>query len=191
MPKFSEVLFGKPGKSKQLSTQTPDQEQLLKLIIEGLSGGNGPLKDLFGEFDPAAFEAGVSKPALQQFQDEILPQLQEKYIAGNQVGGSGMHRAGAKAATDLQSKLAELMYNAQNQQKQNQLTGLNTALGTKATENIYRPGTEGIAKPLLGSAFDVLGKSFGLGAGGTPTPESATPNTLAGSSGKFIPTQVG
>ncbi len=157
MPKLNDALFGTKGKTKALSTQTPEQEQLLKLITEGITSGEGPLKDIFGQFDPAAFEAGVSKPALQQFQDEILPLLQEKFIGGNQVGGSGMARAGAKAATDLQSKLAELMYNAQNQQKQNKMQGINTALGTRATENIYKPGTEGLVQGAV--------KGFAQGAG--------------------------
>ncbi len=163
MPKLSELLFGKKAKTKQLTTQTPEQEQLLKLITQGITSGEGPLKDIFGEFDPAAFEAGVSKPALQQFQDEILPMLQEKFIGGNQVGGSGFQRAGAKAATDLQSRLAELMYNAQNMQKQNKMQGLNTALGTKPFENLYKPGTEGAVQGFVKGAGQGLGQAAGAG----------------------------
>lgn len=164
MPKG--FLTGTKGKVKSLSTQTPEQEQLLKLITEGISSGEGPLKDIFGQFDPAAFEAGVSKPALQQFQDEILPLLQEKFIRGNQVGGSGFQRAGAKAATDLQSKLAELMYNAQNQQKQNKMQGINTALGTKATENIYKPGTEGAVQGFIKGVGQGVGNAAGAAIAG-------------------------
>lgn len=166
MPKFNEFFTGKKGKTKQLSTQTPEQEQLLKLITDGLASGEGPLKDIFGDFDPAAFEAGVSKPAIQQFQDEILPMLQEKYIAGNQALGSGAQRAGAKAATDLQAKLAQLMYDAQNQQKQNKLAGINTALGTKATENIYKPGTEGALQGFVRGAGQGLGNAAGAAIAG-------------------------
>ena len=164
MPKG--FLTGTKGKIKSASTQTPEQEQLLKLIQEGITSGEGPLKDIFGSFDPAAFEAGVSKPALQQFQDEILPMLQEKFIGGNQVGGSGFQRAGAKAATDLQSKLAQLMYEAQNQQKQNKIGGVNTALGTKATENIYKPGTEGAVQGFIKGAGQGLGNAAGTAIAG-------------------------
>ncbi len=164
MPKG--FLTGTKGKIKSASTQTPEQQELLKLITEGITSGEGPLKDIFGEFDPAAFEAGVSKPALQQFQDEILPLLQEKFIGNNQVGGSGFQRAGAKAATDLQSKLAELMYNAQNQQKQNKLQGINTALGTKATENIYKPGTEGAAQGFIKGVGQGVGTAAGAAIAG-------------------------
>lgn len=166
MPKLSEIIFGKKGKTKQLSAQNADQEALMKLIKEGLESGEGPLSDLFGEFDPAAFEAGVSKPALQQFQDEILPQLQEKFIAGNQALGSGFQRAGAKAATDLQSRLAQLMYEARNQQKQNRMQGLNTALGTKTTETIYKPGTEGAVQGFIKGAGQGLGNAAGAAIAG-------------------------
>lgn len=163
---FDKFAFGTKGKSKQLSTQTPEQEELLKLITEGLTSGEGPLKDIFGSFDPAAFEAGVSKPALQQFQDEILPLLQEKFIGGNQVGGSGMQRAGAKAATDLQSKLAELMYNAQQLQKQGKMQGINTALGTKAVENVYKPGTEGALQGFIKGVGNGVGNAAGVAIAG-------------------------
>ncbi len=183
---------GKKEKVKQLPTKTKEQQALIKMINDALTNNEGPLKDIFGNYDPAAFEAGVSKPALQNFQDEILPMLQEKYIAGNQVGGSGMHRAGAKAATDLQSRLAQLMYDAQNQQKQNKIAGLNTALGTQTFENLYKPATEGAAKPLVSAGLDFAGNYFGNKLGEQNQQQQGnTPNTLAGASGRYIPTKVG
>ena len=157
MPKG--FLTGTKGKIKSVSTQTPEQEELLKLIKEGITSGEGPLKDIFGSFDPAAFEAGVSKPALKQFQEEILPTILQKYSGSGQAGGSGMERALGKAGTDLQSKLAELMYGAQQQQKQQKLAGINTALGTKATENIYKPGTEGAAQGFIKGVGEGIGKA--------------------------------
>lgn len=161
MPKLSEFLFGKKGKSKQLDTKTPEQQALLKLITESLSGGDNALSDLFGEFDQEGFNEGVSKPALKQFQEEILPMIQEKFIAGNQVLGSGLQRAQTKGASDLQSKLAELMYGAQNQQKQNRMQGLNTALGTNTFENTYKPGTDGAVQGLVKGTAQGLGNAAG------------------------------
>lgn len=166
MPKFNDVFFGKKGKSKQLATQTPEQQQLLKIITDSLQGGDSALSDIFGGFDKGAFEEGVSKPALKQFQDEILPMIQEKFIAGNQVLGSGLQRAQAKAGTDLQSQLAKLMYEAQNQQKQNKLSGVNTVLGTKSFENIYKPGTEGALQGFVKGAGQGLGSAAGAAIAG-------------------------
>ncbi len=180
---------GKKAKAKQLSTKTKEQEQLLQMINDAVSNNKGPLKDIFGDYDPAAFEEGVSKPALQQFQDEILPELQEKYIAGNQAWGGGRQRAESNAARKLQSDLAQLMYGARNQQKQNKIAGLNTALNTQAFENIYKPASEGVAKPLIGAGLDFAGKYFGnkfaspnqqQQAPGLGTPSLATQGASAG-----------
>jgi hypothetical protein len=157
MPKLNEVLFGKKDKAKQLKTTTPDQDMIMKLIRQGLAKGEGPFADLFGGFDKEAFEQGVNQPALKNFQDNILPQLQEKFIAGNQVLGSGMRNAQTKAATDLQSQLAALMYQAQQGQQANRLSGINSLLGKQGVENIYKKGNEGL--------IPGVAKGFAEGAG--------------------------
>jgi len=166
MPKLSEILFGKKAKTKQLKTQTPMQEQLMQLISEGLTSGEGPFGQLFGNFDQAAFESGVTKPALKNFQENILPMIQEKFIANNQALGSGLQRAQLKAGTDLQDKLAQLMYQAQQGQQQNKLAGLNTTLGTKNFENLYQPGTEGAISGLIQGAAKGLGTAAGAAIAG-------------------------
>lgn len=158
---FRNSLFGKSGKMKQLSNLTPEQQQLMSLLTEGLSTGEGPLSDLFGSFNKASFDEGVVKPQLKQFQEEILPILQEKFIAGNQVGGSGMQRAQMRAATDLQSKLAALTYAAQQNQQQNRLAGLQAGLGTRAMENVYQPGKQGLLGGFLQGAGQSAGKAIG------------------------------
>ena len=177
MPKVNDFLFGKKGKNKQITTQTPEQQNLLKLITEGLQGGDSSLSDIFGNFDKGAFEEGVSKPAIKQFQEEILPMIQEKFIAGNQALGSGNQRAQLKAGSDLQSKLAQLMYQAQQSHQQNRLQGVNTALGTKAFENVYQPGTEGAVQGFVKGAGQGLGEAVG---GGIPGAASSVGNFVKG-----------
>lgn len=158
---FRNTLFGKKGKMKQESTLTPEQQELMSLITEGLASGEGALGELFGDFDPDSFEKGITKPALKNFQDEILPLIQEKFIGGNQVGGSGMRRGQLKAGSDLQERLAALTYQAQQQQNQNKMAGLQTGLGVRGVENIYRPGTSGI----LGGFLQGAGQGAGQGIG--------------------------
>lgn len=148
MPKFDEFLFGKSGKSKKQSLTSPLQDQLLELINQGLTEGKGPLADIFGEFNEEEFNKGIVNPALKNFKENILPQLQESFSGGD-FGGSGMIRAQNKAGVDLQSKLAELMYGAQNQQKQNRLAGVQTGLNKQTHENTYQPATQGIAQDVI------------------------------------------
>lgn len=165
MPKFSEWLFGKKGKVKKAETLTPEQQNLLNLISEGLTKGSGPFSEMFGEFNPEDFQKGVADPMMKNFQENILPQLQEKFIAGNQVMGSGMRHGQLKAATDLQSNLAALLYEAQQRHAANRAQGMQTVLGTRAFENMYRPATQGTAQAFAEGA----GQAFGATAAGGPT----------------------
>jgi hypothetical protein len=155
-----EFLFGTKGKHKSLPTLTEGQQGLMDLIIEGLTSGEGPLKDVFGKFNKQEFDEGVSQPALKQFQEKILPSIREPF-SGNGTISSGRRRAEFGAATDLQDRLAQLMYQAQQTQKGNQIQGVNTALGTKAFENTYKPGTQGAVQSFLQGAGNFLGKAGG------------------------------
>lgn len=166
MPKLSEVLFGTKDKTKKLGLLTPEQEQLMQLISEGLTSGTGAFGSLFGDFDKSAFEEGISKPALQNFQENILPQIQEKFIAGNQTLGSGMRRGQLKATNDLQTQLAQLMYQAQQDQQKNKLAGLQSILGTKGFENIYKQGQTGGVQALFQGVGQGLGQAAGAAIAG-------------------------
>lgn len=165
MPKLKEFLFGKKAKAKKLPTLNPDQEKLLKLISEGITTGKGPFAE-FGGFNQEQFDKGITQPSLKLFQEEILPQLQEKFIAGNQALGSGMRRAQIKAATDQQNKLAELMYQAQQGALQNKLSAASLSLGTKPFENIYKPGTPGALQGFAEGLGKSVGNAIGSAMGG-------------------------
>lgn len=157
---------GTKGKVKKVGTLTPEQEQLMSLITEGLTSGEGPFGEMFGNFNQGEFEEGVSKPMMKQFQEDILPQIQEKFIAGNQVAGSGMQREQLKAGVDMQDKIAQLMYGAKQQQKQNKMTGIQTLLGKQGVENIYKPGTKGAGQGVLEGLAQGTGQAIGAYATG-------------------------
>lgn len=183
MPSLKEFLLGPKEKVKQATTQTPEMEELMKLLITGLSEGKGQFADIFGPFNEQAFEKGVSQPALKNFQENILPTIQEKFIGQGQTQSSGFNRGLLKAGTDLQSQLAALLYNAQQQQQQNRLQGAQTILGTKPFENIYRPGGEGLVQGVLKGFATGVGQGIGGGAtggvGAIKTPVGATPSQAA------------
>lgn len=159
--KLSDFLFGKKGKYKQVNRFTPQQQQLFDLISKGLTQGVGELRDIFGPFNQQEFEKGVTDPALKQFREKVLPNLYERYIAGNQVGGSGMRMAGDQAATDLQSQLSQLLYQAQQDQRSRRQQGVGLALGVNPTETTYRPPTQGFVSSILEGASPMIGKQLG------------------------------
>lgn len=166
MPKLNEFLFGTKDKIKKASTMTPEQEQLMKLISEGLTSGSGPLADLFGDFNEQDFQKGVSDPALEEFKKKTLPMLQEKFIAGNQTLGSGMQNAQAGAASDLQAQLAKLLYEAKQGHKQNKLSGMQTLMNTKGFENIYKKGSKGAVQGFVEGVGEGVGKAAGAAIAG-------------------------
>lgn len=138
----------KGGKNQQLSTQTPEQKEMDKMIADFIKTGEGPLADYFPKFNKDEFQQGVANPALKKYQDDVLPQLLEKYNAGNQALGSGQLRAEIRGQTDLQSKLDELMYGAKTQSDRDRsgaiLKMLGIHQGKGSTENLYtQPGQKG------------------------------------------------
>lgn len=157
-------LFGAgadtPEKVNKIGNLNPDQETLLKMLSQGLQSGQGSFGE-FGKFDPAAFKEGVSDPALKQFQDEILPLIQNKYISNNQIGGSGQQRAVSKAGTELQTKLAQLLYQARQDQLKNRLAGVQTALGISPFQNQIKGSSEGLFTGLAKGAAPAIGKGIG------------------------------
>ena len=65
MPKIGEVLFGKKAKTKQKSTLSPVQEELMGLLGEGIKSGEGALGDLFS-FNEQGFQE-LRSPRLSTF----------------------------------------------------------------------------------------------------------------------------
>lgn len=163
MPKLSEVIFGKKSKVKEKDNRTEEQKTLQALIKEGLENGTGPFADIFGSFDKQAFEEGVSGPAMKNFKENILPQIQEQFIAGNAVQGSGLQRAQVKGATDLQSKLAELMYGAQQKQAENKINGLNLINNAQGKQSYVQEGSKGLLNAFTEGISGAAGRGIGSG----------------------------
>lgn len=164
-------FLGTDTKVKSASLVDKNQEQMLNMITQGIQG-KGPLAQLFGGFNEGTFQQqfkeGVTNPALKDFQENVLPMLQEKFISGNQVGGSGQKQGFNKAGVDLQSKLAELMYGARNTEKnqlnQNAIAGLGIGVNKQTKENVVIPGQEGWGVGLAKAGIGAAGQIFKAGA---------------------------
>lgn len=174
MPKFSEWLFGSPDKLKKVPTGTPQQQQLHNSILQNAlrmqqPGGGYDLaqnyyNNLLGGNQQQAFNQ-FSQPYLQQFEEQTLPQLAERFAGGGALSSSGFGQSLGGAASGLQSQLAQLFsqlqsqaagqqYNQYNQQTQ---TGLN-----------YQPfaynrqqGSGGLLAPFLTGMANPLGGQLG------------------------------
>ncbi len=124
MPKFSEWLFGSKDKLKKVATGTEAQTQfggqdLIQWLQGMLQEGGG--FDLANQFDqnilgngPEAFNQ-FSAPYLQEFEEQILPMIAERYAGGGALSSSGFGQAIGGATAGLQANLAKLFTDLQNQ----------------------------------------------------------------------------
>ena len=182
-------LFGDGGgrkdKLKTFQKLTPQQQALQQQIIQALMGGQGmngqgqnQFSDLFGQFNPQqatnAFQQGVTNPAMRNWNQNIVPGIQERFA--DQGYSSGLFNSLAAGGRDLQeglnNQMSPFLYQAMMQNQNNRLGGLNTALGTQnytpyieqGNPGMFNGFNEGISSGLgqqLGSSFlDLLRNDF-------------------------------
>lgn len=178
MPKIGEFFFGSKDKVKQASTMLPQQREAFENFYSGNNIADNPLygagqdylTNLLSGNQNATSE--FNAPYLQQFQQQIVPGLSERF-AGMGTGAGGLNSSGfnqtiAQAGSGLQSTLAALRQQLLGQASQQALgyaqqpySNLLQSFGVQPFENIYRPGSPG----LLGGVAQGLASGFGQGFG--------------------------
>jgi len=115
-----DFIFGKEGGMEKFETMSPEQKQFLNSIMQQLGGG-GQLGQGYGQslsnlqelLDPtSAAQQRFAQPYMDQFQQQTVPQLAERFAGAGAQGGalssSGFGQALGAAGSDLQSQLAQL-----------------------------------------------------------------------------------
>ena len=178
MPNIMEMIFGHGDQNVQQSTLNQGQEGFLGQLMQQLqqmSGQGGGMQQamqtLMGFLDPNSEQyKNFEAPYLQQFEQQTIPGLAEKFagMGGGMGGGlssSGFGQALGAAGGNLQTQLAQMKSQMQRQAagdlfgQYNQMA--NQGLGTRAFENQYQPGSTG----LLGQAVSGLAGGISGGAG--------------------------
>jgi hypothetical protein len=159
MASLSEILFGKSESFDKLSTKTPEQEQLISMLLGGSQeGGSEALQYLINLLggDLSAFE----EPAMRQFQQEIIPGIAERFSGINAQGSSAFQNALGGAGADLASTLAQLRAQLQGEAA-DKFLGLGQNLTSQQTfENLYRPASKGLVQSGVESFAKSAGSSF-------------------------------
>lgn len=178
MPKFSEWLFGSPDKLKKVATGTKEQQALHNSILgqamgmQGAGGGYDLAQNYFnnflGENQQQAYDQ-FSQPYLQQFNEQILPQIAELFAGAGALSSSGFGQALGGAASGLQSQLAQLFSQLQSQaaaQQYNQYNQLSqTGLNYQPFAYQKKQGSGGFLAPLLGGIGTAMGGPIGAALG--------------------------
>lgn len=156
---------GRPDKLKTFNRLTPQQQQLQQQILESLMSGQGQFGDLFGQFNPQqatnAFQQGVANPALRNFNQNIVPGIQERFA--DQGYSSALTNSLASAGRDLQeslnNQLSPFIYQAMMQNQQNRLQGINQGLGTQNYTPYIQQGSPGAFNGLMEGVSGGLGQA--------------------------------
>jgi hypothetical protein len=187
------LFSGGKKKKKKMSTLDKKQKQLYGDVNQGLYG-EGPFKDLYNwdaEGYNNVFDQTVQRPALRNFQENIIPQITGQFRGNNLMNssytGEALSRAGRNVQENLDAERARMQFEGSQQAraaKQNQINNIINA----NTQAMQRPQSQnpGMIDQLLnglsGSAGDYLAdylnktrnassntqtyKSAGTGSGG-------------------------
>lgn len=111
------ALFGSPATSRQISNLTPEQQNLISQLLPMLSQQFGQQQ---GGFAP------IAQQAREQFQQQTVPGLAERFTALGARGSSGFAQALGQAGAGLESGLAaqEAQFGQQQQGQLMQLLSL-------------------------------------------------------------------
>lgn len=147
----SNFLFGQPGKFKELSTLTPEQQGLHSQLINsgmgsGAGGAFGTAADYYRDLlDPNSQTAQMMfTPEMRRFNEDIIPGLSEQF-AGMGSGGlssSGFRNAAINAGTDLSERLGAIRANLRSQGAQG-LANIGQMGLNPIKENLYMQPQQG------------------------------------------------
>lgn len=169
MPSLMDFLFGQDQKFKKLDTMSGGQNQLLQQLLQSLTGGGGngggyqqamgllqdymnPQSDVYKNFEA---------PYMQQFEQQTVPMLAEKFAGfGGGMGGglssSGFGQALGAAGGNLQTNLAQLKSQMGRQSIQDILGMTQFGLGAQPFAYANRPASPGFFPQMFGSGMNAM-----------------------------------
>lgn len=112
----------------------------------------------------SAFQKGVVDPSLQQYNQQVVPGIQQRFVDANASSSSALNQALASSAENLQTSLGGQYLNFMQGQQQNQLNALGQ-LGGLAGQRTFEPmiqQQQGILGPLIQALGQLGGGGIGL-----------------------------
>lgn len=178
-----EFLFGSGDKPQKIPTMTGSQKNFLSSILGQLGGMQGPSssyglaqqrlqEQLMGGNE--AYDA-FAAPYMRQFQEQLVPQLAERFAGAGALSSSSFGQALGSAGAGLQEQLASLRANQQQGAIQNAFGQYNTlaglglgaqpfGIGIKGGQSGFIPGLiGGGVSGLMGGGYGTLANLLGFG----------------------------
>ena len=200
---FSDFIFGSEDKNVKVQNgsdrQTKFHDQILRQLQQSMKQGGGQYNanqyynNLLG--NPEEAYDRFSQPYMQQFQEQILPEIAERFAGQGALSSSGFGQALGGAASGLQGQLAKLFSDLQGNAAQQQY-GQYNKMGNQGLN--YSPfsyqtqkGSQGMIGPLATAAATAFASQgiqslFSQNSGFQGGPSNTQGGTL-GSGGNFNP----
>ena len=178
-------LFWEEGRDpswEKISNFTPEQQRLFSKDLQRTQQNAGGYKNAMGilqkYLNPESdIYKNFEQPYLNQFNQQIVPELAERFGGMNAMGSglmtSGFGQALGAAGSNLQAQLAAMKQQYQRQSINDYLNqynqSVNRGLNTQSFQNVYDPGTQGqlgFGGEALKMGATALASIFGGPAGG-------------------------
>ena len=157
-------FMGGQKRLDDINLLTPGQQQFLSGALGGPEMGQqagAAYQQMLQPYDPKQYEdvfnRSIVDPAIQQYQRQILPSIQQRFVDANAGSSSALNQALTQSANDLTSQFGTQYGNFFQNQQQRQLGALQ-GLGGLATQQTFAPQIEqsqGILGPLNGDGGQV------------------------------------
>jgi hypothetical protein len=171
--KGRDFLFGSEDQLNKVPTGTKEQEALHNNILaqamgmSGAGGGYNQAQQYYNSLLQPGNDAyqNFSQPFMQQFNEQTLPRIAERFAGGGALSSSGFGQALGGAASGLQAQLAQLFAQLQSQAagaQTNQFNQLSqTGLNHQPFAYQQKPGSQGMLGPMMGAMGTALGGPIG------------------------------
>lgn len=161
-------LTSRAAQTGQANLASPQQSQFINSILGGLSPqAQQAYGQILQPYDPEQFQSLFQKsfidPALQTYEQQVLPQIYQSFGDANAGSSSALNQALAASAKDLSTSLGSQMGNFY-QNYQNQQLGALGQLGGLSGQRILDPIVQQGYNPL----GDIIGSVGQVGAGILP-----------------------
>ena len=180
---MGKTMLGSSKHEKDINMLTKDQSRFLSSVLSPgtaskakrnyqqflESGIDYGIEDMLAA-DPEAFKKGVVDPMMQQYNQQVLPATQQRFVDANAGSSSALNQALASGANDLTVQMGQMylpflqnkeemradLYKQQNANRLTALSGLNSLAGQQTFTPLISK-REGIAGPLINAAGNMAG----------------------------------
>ena len=163
---IGQFLMGGQKRLEDLNMLTPQQQQFLGGALGGPEMGQqagAAYQQMLQPYDPKqyedVFQKSIVDPAMQQYQRQVLPAIQQRFVDADAGSSSALNQALSQSASDLTTGFGQQYGDFFRQQQARQQAAL-SGLGGLATQQTFTPQIQqsgGILGPLIGAAGQLGG----------------------------------